>query len=54
MSGTLGYLLAGFVLAWAVVFGYLWSLSRRAGSLQRRLDALESRLEPDGGHSDPS
>lgn len=49
MRGTLGYLLAGFVLAWGVIFAYLWSLSRKAGSLQSRLEALESRIEDDGG-----
>lgn len=47
MTGTLGYLLGGFVLAWGVVFVYLWSLSRRAGSLQRRLENLESRIAED-------
>lgn len=53
MRGTLGYLLGGFLLAWGAIFAYLWSLSRRAGALQSRLEALESRLDTDGGAGEP-
>lgn len=39
-----GFLFAGFALAWALAFGYLWHLSRRAAAMQRQIDALEERL----------
>ena len=40
-----GYLFAGFALAWALTFVYLWMLSRRAAELQKQLDALERRVD---------
>ena len=39
----LGYLFAGFTVAWGLVFGYVWILARRSQSLDARLDGLESR-----------
>lgn len=44
MTNT-GYLFAGFALAWALTFVYLWMLSRRAAKLQQQLDALERRVD---------
>lgn len=44
----LGYLFAGFALAWAGSFVYLWMLGRRAARLQQRLEALEQRLQGQG------
>lgn len=41
---ALGYLFAGFALAWGASFAYLWYLGRKAGALQRQLDALERRV----------
>ena len=41
------YLLAGFSVAWVVVFAYLWLLSRRAAELQRKLQSLEKRCRED-------
>jgi CcmD family protein len=43
-----GFLFAGFALAWAVAFAYVWLLSRRAAALERRLEALQQRLEKAG------
>lgn len=40
---NLGYLFAGFTVAWGLVFGYVWVLARRSQSLEARLDGLESR-----------
>lgn len=39
------YLAGGLLLAWAAVFGYLWSLARRARSLQRQLEALSNQID---------
>jgi CcmD family protein len=41
---NLGYLFAGFALSWGLTFAYLWMLSRRAGELQKQLEALERRI----------
>ena len=41
----LGFLFAGFALAWAVAFAYVWLLSRRSSRLQERLRQIEERLE---------
>jgi CcmD family protein len=46
---TLGYLFAGFALAWGVSFGYLWHLGRKASSLQRQIDAVEQRVRERSG-----
>ncbi|HEX9700995.1 MAG TPA: CcmD family protein [Acidobacteriota bacterium] len=43
-----GFLFAGFALAWAVAFAYVWLLSRRAATLEQRLEALQRRLEEAG------
>ena len=40
---NLGFLFAGFTVAWGLVFGYVWVLARRSHSLEARLDGLESR-----------
>jgi CcmD family protein len=42
---TLGFLFAGFALAWGASFVYLWYLGRRAKELQGRLDAIERRVQ---------
>jgi len=39
----LGFLFAGFTVAWGLVFGYVWMLARRSQSMEARLDGLESR-----------
>jgi CcmD family protein len=39
-----GYLLAGFVIAWAVVFAYLLFLSGRQARLRQEIDALKQGL----------
>ena len=38
---TLGFLFAGFAVAWALVFAYVWSLGRRSAALEARLDRLD-------------
>jgi len=40
---NLGFLFAGFTVAWGLVFGYVWFLARRSQSLEARLDGLERR-----------
>jgi CcmD family protein len=40
---NLGFLFAGFAVAWALVFGYVWMLARRSGELETRLQALERK-----------
>ena len=40
-----GYLFAGFALAWALTFVYLWMLSRHTAAVQKQLEALERRLD---------
>ena len=37
----LGYLFAGFALAWIAVFFYVGSLQRRSSDLRRRIESLE-------------
>ena len=44
---NLGYLFAGFTVAWGLVFAYVWMLARRSSSLEARLAALESRQHSD-------
>ncbi len=46
---NLGYLFAGFTVAWGLVFGYVWILARRTHSLETRLGGLESRQRNGGG-----
>jgi CcmD family protein len=43
-----GYLFAGFALAWALTFVYLWMLSRQTAAVQKQLEALERRLDKSG------
>ena len=40
---TNAYLVAAFAVVWIFVFAYVAALARRAGELQRRLEALENR-----------
>lgn len=40
---NLGFLFAGFTVAWGLVFAYVWVLARRSQSLEARLDGLERR-----------
>ena len=47
-----GYLLAAYSVIWAVVFGYVFVLSRRQRHLQRELDSLKARTK--GGKEDQS
>ncbi|NKB89995.1 MAG: CcmD family protein [Acidobacteria bacterium] len=43
---TLGFLFAGFTVAWAIVFAYVWSLARRSATIEAKLDRLDP---PTGG-----
>jgi len=36
-----GYLLAAFIVIWAVVFGYVVFMQRKQSSLQRQIDWLQ-------------
>ncbi|MFQ5742931.1 MAG: CcmD family protein [Acidobacteriota bacterium] len=45
------YLVGGFVLAWAAVFAYVWSLARRASNLQLQLDTLQQYLRQENTDS---
>ena len=40
---NLGYLLAAFGIVWAVLFGYVFSLSQRQRQLRRELDSLKEK-----------
>ena len=42
---NLGYLFAGFAVAWAVAFVYLWMISRRSAAIETQLEALERRVQ---------
>ena len=42
---NLGYLFAGFAVAWAVAFVYLWMISRRSAAIETQLAALERRVQ---------
>lgn len=44
---NLGYLFAGFALAWGGSFVYLWMLARRSTRLQQQIEQLESHLRRD-------
>ncbi len=39
---NLGFLFAGFAVAWALAFGYVWHLARRTRDLETRLDQIET------------
>ena len=43
-----GYLLAAFIIVWAVVFGYVLFLFNRQKSLQREIDSLKKALTQKG------
>ncbi|MFB0559046.1 MAG: CcmD family protein [Dehalococcoidales bacterium] len=40
-----GYLFAAFTIIWALVFGYVFSLSRRQRQLRREIDSLKETLK---------
>lgn len=40
---NLGYLLAAFAIVWAVMFGYVFMLSRRQGQLRREIELLKKQ-----------
>jgi CcmD family protein len=44
---NLGFLFAGFAVAWALVFGYVWLLGRRSDGIEARIAELERRAEGD-------
>lgn len=51
MESSLGFLFAGFFVAWLVLLLYLVSLAGRVSGLRRELEALkrqEERAEADG------
>lgn len=37
------YVFAAFAIVWAVVFGYVFSLSQRQRQLRREIDALKEK-----------
>jgi CcmD family protein len=43
-----GYLLAAYSVIWAVVFCFVFVLSRRQRRLQRELDYLRKKMEEKG------
>lgn len=43
-SGNLVWLFGAFAFAWAIVFGYLFRLSRKEAKLRSRVAVLESML----------
>jgi len=45
---NLGYLFAAFSIVWAVIFGYVFSLSRRQRHLWRELDSLKETMRGKG------
>ncbi len=47
MEGA-GYLLAAFIVAWALVFGYLLLLLNRQRQLQREIKSLEKAPKEKG------
>ena len=40
-----GYLLAAFIVIWAVVFGYVGFMMRKQRKLQRQLDQLRETVD---------
>jgi len=44
MEDNLGYLFAAFVIVWAALFAYLFSLSRRQRRLRQETDLLKEVL----------
>jgi len=43
-----GYLFAAFTIIWALVFGYVFCLSRRQRQLRREIDSLKEALKEKG------
>jgi CcmD family protein len=43
---NLNYLLAAFIIIWAVLFGYIGSLSWRQRHVRREIDRLKEELRP--------
>ena len=41
---NLGFLLAAFIIVWAVLFGYLWFIASRQRKLDREIAALREEL----------
>ena len=41
---NMGFLFAGFAVAWSAAFVYVWALSRRTSALQKRLEGIEREL----------
>ena len=46
-----GYLFAAFAMIWAVIFGYVFNLSRRQRQLRREIDSLKESLREKGWES---
>ncbi len=50
---NLSYLFFGFAVIWIILFGYLYSLSRRENDLQNEIERLKAdRLEEHAGRRD--
>jgi CcmD family protein len=49
MEDNLGYLFAAFVIVWAALFAYLFSLSRRQRRLRQEIDLLKGVLGEKAG-----
>ncbi len=45
---NLGYLFAAFTIVWAVIFGYVFSLSRKQRQLRLELDSLKEAMREKG------
>ncbi|MBM3949325.1 MAG: CcmD family protein [SAR202 cluster bacterium] len=43
-EANLAYLFAVFIITWAVLFGYVFYLSRRQRAMQREIEALRAAL----------
>ncbi|MGB8645949.1 MAG: CcmD family protein [Anaerolineae bacterium] len=44
---NLSYLFFGFAVIWAVLFAYLYSLSRRTNNLQQEIERLKAERQED-------
>ena len=45
---NLNYLFAAFAIVWAMIFGYVFSLSRKQRQLQREIKSLEEKIGEKG------